>query len=408
MKKWKLLLLGLLFLAGCGQAAETPALPDSTETVAYVWPTLTAPSSSTLPTSPPAAPIATDWPTNGWRTSTPEEQGMDSEILADMLARIEARNYDLDSVMVVRNGYVVTDAYIQPFSTGEKHIIFSCTKSVVSILIGIAIDQGYIESVDQPILDFFPDRTFANMDAAKEAMTLEDVLTMSNGLDCRDSYLYDWEQLRALFDSSEDWVQDILDLPMAHHPGTYFEYCNSGSFLLSAILQELTGVNALAFGRENLFSPLGITDIAWEANDQGISLGYSDIYLTPHDMAKIGYLYLNEGIWDGEQIVSSAWVEASTQSYIPATLQDGYGYQWWIDADGFYMALGYAGQFIFVYPEYDLVVVFTSDPDGAAFTTPEKMLREFILPAIVSTEPLPENPDGVALLEANTDALANP
>ncbi len=192
---------------------------------------------------------------------------------------------------------------------------------------GIAIDEGYIEGVDQLVLDLFPERTVTNLDADKQAMTLEDVLTMSTGLGCQDSYLYRWRGLREM-ERSDDWVQFMLDLPMAEEPGTQFEYCNGASFLLSAIVQETTGMNALAFANEHLFGPLGIIDVQWLSNPQGITIGWSDLYLTPHDMAKIGYLYLNEGWWDGEQVVSADWVEASTREHISAkTLQDGYGYQ---------------------------------------------------------------------------------
>lgn len=333
---------------------------------------------------------------------------MDSEMLADMLETIEEQDYDIDSVVVVRNGYMVASATIFPFEPGSRHIFYSCTKSVVSALVGIAIDEGYIEGVDQPILDFFPERTSANLDANREAMTLEHVLTMATGLKCQDSYLYSWRGLEQMR-QSKDWVQFMLDLPMAEDPGTRFEYCNGASFLLSAIIQETTGMSALAFANEHLFGPLGIIDAEWASNPQGISIGWSDLYLTPHDMAKIGYLYLNEGLWDGEQMVSADWVEASTHEHISAgTLEDGYGYQWWIDDAGIYMAVGYAGQFIFVIPDKDMVVVFVSDLEEQDFYVPQRLLNDFIIPAAKSASPLPDNPDGVALLESRTEALANP
>ena len=333
---------------------------------------------------------------------------MDSEMLADMLETIEEQDHDVDSVVVVRNGYMVADATIFPFEPGSRHIIYSCTKSVISALVGIAIDEGYIEGVDQLVLDFFPERTAANLDAEKEAMTLEDALTMSTGLECRDSYLYRWLGLNQMR-RSQDWVQFMLDLPMAEEPGTRFEYCNGASFLLSAIIQETTGMNALAFANEHLFGPLGIIDVEWSSSPQGITIGWSDLHLTPHDMAKISYLYLNEGLWDGEQVVSAKWVEASTREHIAAkTLQDGYGYQWWIDDGGVYMALGYAGQFIFAVPDKDMVVVFVSDLQEQDFYVPQRLLTDFIIPAAKSATPLPDNPDGVALLESRAEALANP
>jgi len=347
------------------------------------------------------------WPTEGWRTSTPEEQGMDSAVLADMLEAIQEGGYGIEGVTVIRHGYIVADVTVHPFKPGAKHIVYSCTKSVVSALIGIAIDKGYIEGVDQPVLSFFPERIAANLDPDKEAMTLEHVLTMSTGLECRDSYLYRWRGLDQM-EESEDWVQFMLDLPMAEEPGTRFEYCNGASFLLSAIVQQTTGMNALAFGREHFFGPLGITDVDWSSNPQGITIGWSRLHMTPHDMAKIGYLYLHGGQWDGEQVVSAGWVKASTRKHISATLQDGYGYQWWIADGGVYMALGYAGQYIVVVPNKDMVVVFVSDLSESDFYLPQRLLDDFIIPAAKSSRPLPENPDGVAALGSRIKALASP
>ena len=348
------------------------------------------------------------WPTEGWRTSTPEEQGIDSEMLADMLGAIRNERYDIDSVLVVRHGHMVLDAYIHPFGPDQRHTIHSCTKSIVSALIGIAIDKGYIGGADQAVLDILPDRSAANLDANKEAMTLEDVLTMSTGLKCRDSYLYGWRGLNEMR-ASEDWVQFVLDLPMAEEPGIRFEYCNSASFLLSAIIQETTGTSAAAFAEKHLFGPLGISDVVWPSNPQGINIGWGELRMRPHDMARIGYLYLNAGQWDGKQVVPAGWVEASTRKHVSArTLQNGYGYQWWIHPSGMYMALGYAGQYIVVVPQKDMVVVFTSDLSERQFFVPQELLDDFILPAAKSSNPLPENPDGVALFESLIKALASP
>jgi CubicO group peptidase (beta-lactamase class C family) len=356
------------------------------------------------PSSQPAVPY---WPTGGWRTSLPEEQGMDSQTLAEMLDAIGERAYDVDSVTVVRNGYVVADATVYPFEPDSVHVVHSCTKSIVSALIGIAIDQGTIEGVDQPILEFFPERSVANLDTNKQMMTLEHVLTMAGGWECRDSYLYRWRGLREM-ERSQDWVQHVLDLPMTEEPGTTFEYCNGGSFLLSAILQETTGTSALAFAEEHLFGPLGISDVVWPSNPQGISIGWGELRMRPHDMAKIGYLYLKEGRWEGEQVVPADWVAVSTRKHIDATLQDGYGYQWWVADGGVYMALGYGGQFIIVVPDKDMVVVFTSQLEEREFYTPQRLLDDFIIPAARSSGPLPANLDGVASLEAATRNLAAP
>ena len=174
----------------------------------------------------------------------------------------------------------------------------------MSALIGIAIDKGYIKGVNQPVLNFFKKRTAKNLDADKKAMTLEHVLTMTTGLECRDSYLYSWSGLNQMT-ASDDWVQFMIDLPMVEAPGTRFEYCNGASFLLSAILQEQTGMNALTFANKHLFGPLGIPVVYWPSNSQGITIGYANLYMTPRDMAKIGYLYLNDGLWDDKRIISS-------------------------------------------------------------------------------------------------------
>jgi CubicO group peptidase (beta-lactamase class C family) len=371
-----------------------------------------------LVTSCTAAPAAVEptvaqspglpWPTEDWPTSTPEEQGLDSELLADMLDRIQQEDYSIDSVLVVRHGVMVLDATVYPFAPGQKHVIHSCTKSIVSALIGIAIDQGYIEGVEQSLLDLFPERTVANLDASKQAITLQDMLTMSSGLECRDSYLYRWRGLDAMRASS-DWVQFMLDLPAVEKPGSRFEYCNGGSFLLSAIIRETTGLSALAFAEEHLFGPLGISDVTWPSNPQGISIGWGEMRMHPHDMAKIGYLYLNGGQWDGQQVVPAAWVAESTRQHIVArTLQEGYGYQWWIHPSGMYLALGYAGQYIAVVPGKDMVVVFTSDLPESQFLVPQELIDDFVLPAARSTRPLPANPKGLARLESRVEALTTP
>lgn len=195
------------------------------------------------------------YPTKGWQTSTPEEQGMRSQWLVEMMEHVKKNNFGIDSILIVRNGYVVLDAYFYPFSKGKKHIIHSCTKSVMSALIGIAIDKGYINSVNQPIIDFFPDNEIENLDDLKESITLKDLLMMASGLGCRDSYLYGWKGLLEMR-ASQDWAQYVLDLPMSEIPGKKFEYCNGVSFLLSVIIQNTTGMRTLDFANKHLFGPL--------------------------------------------------------------------------------------------------------------------------------------------------------
>jgi CubicO group peptidase (beta-lactamase class C family) len=345
------------------------------------------------------------YPTEGWQISTPEEQGMRSVVLAEMMEHIKKKSFHIDSILIVRNGYVVLDAYFYPFLKGQKHIIHSCTKSIMSALIGIAIDKGYIQSVDQPITDFFPGKKFANMDDLKKSITLENLLMMASGLKCRDTYLYRWAGLWEMRNSN-DWAQYVLDLPMSEAPGEKFEYCNGVSYLLSVIIQNTTGMKTLDFARKYLFGPLDIVDVGWATSPQGFDIGYGEMWLKPHDMAKFGWLFLNKGRWNNKQILPSAWVDVSTRGHIDATLFDQYGYQWWVDSAGFYMAVGYKGQFIFVVPQKNLVVVFTSNLPGRDFPIPRGLLQNYIIPAAEAAKPLPLNTTEQARLDVIVKSVA--
>ena len=336
---------------------------------------------------PPAGAAMTEF----LPTSIPEEQGINSQILADMLAYIEKNKFDIDSVLIIRNGYRVLDAYFHPFSRGKKHHIYSCTKSIMSALIGIAIDKGYIQGVDQPLLDFFPDREIANMDDRKKAITLRHLLMMAPGLKCRDSYLYGWRGLKQMR-YSYDWAQFVLDLPMEAVPGKKFEYSNGVSYLLSVIIQLTTKMNALDFARQHLFDPMGITDVEWERSPEGVDLGYGEMWLQPYDMAKIGLLYLNEGKWGDRQILPSTWIKVSTAAHIAAKPFDHYGYHWWVDSAGNYAAAGYKGQRIFVVPDKHLVIVVTASLKAIDSAISDVLLSSYILPAAASDIKLPANP----------------
>jgi CubicO group peptidase (beta-lactamase class C family) len=345
------------------------------------------------------------YPTEAWQISTPEEQGMQSKLLAEMMEHIKNNSFHIDSILVIRNGNIVFDAYFWPFSKSQKHIIHSCTKSIMSALIGIAIDKGYILNVDQPITDFFPDKTVAGFDDLKKSITLKNLLTMASGLKCRDSYLYRWV---GLFEMrySPDWAQYVLDLPMAEPPGEKFEYCNGVSYLLSVIIQNATKMKTLDFARKHLFEPLGINDIRWAVSPQGVDIGYGEMWLTPHDMARFGWLYLNKGRWGNQQILPSAWVETSTRGHIPATIFDYYGYQWWVDSAGYYMAVGYKGQRIFVVPEKNIVAVFTGDLTGRDSLISKNLLDSYIIPAAVSSNSLPSSTKDQARLDALVISVA--
>jgi CubicO group peptidase (beta-lactamase class C family) len=353
-----------------------------------------------------SAPRAPDyWPTEGWRTSTPEEQGMDSEKLAEALDFIRDEGLNVHSLLVIRNGYVVIDAYFYPFQKGSTHDLASATKSFTSTLVGIAIDKGYIESVHTPVLELFPNRTVANVDVRKKAMTIEDVLMMSSGLECVNSPT---EVTLEQMWQTRDWIQFTLDLPMRHEPGSEFCYLSNGSHLLSGIVHERTGMIAFDFAQKNLFGPLGISDVFWPTDPFGDNnTGWGNLHLVPHGMAKLGSLYLHDGVWDGKQILSREYVKAATSMKVSFKNGGGYGYQWWIYPErGTYAAEGKGHQEIIVVPEKNMVVVFTAavrGPDGKKL---EQIMPNFIAPAAVSDVPLPTNPKGVDLLTSKIKQAA--
>jgi CubicO group peptidase (beta-lactamase class C family) len=323
--------------------------------------------------SPPAT--AAYWPTAAWRTSAPEAQGMDSQTLTQLLTTIQEQHLDFHSLLIIRNGYLVSETYFGVYQQDTRHELYSCTKSFVSTLIGIAIDKGYIDRTDRRIVDFFPEHTFADLDEQKEGMTLEDLLTMRSGLD--------WQEGDPVYGAmyrSPDWVQFVLDMPMAQPPGSGFNYCSGCSHVLSAILQKATGMNPRDFAEQYLFQPLGISNVQWDTDAAGIPIGGWGLQMTPRDMAKLGYLYLQDGEWDGQQILSARWVEDSTREHTETDGALGYGYQWWTYPSlAAYTALGRYGQMIFVIPEADLVIVATSaiEDHDALFL----LIEEYILPA---------------------------
>jgi CubicO group peptidase (beta-lactamase class C family) len=243
--------------------------------------------------------------------STPEEEGMDSTTLAAgvdyLLANRETDR--IHSVVVIRNDRVILDARFYPYSREWRHDLASVTKSVTSTLIGIAIDRGLIAGVNARVLDFFPNHTIANLDGRKRRMRLKHLLSMRSGFECDPT---NSEATLTEMTGSSDWVQFTLDLPMAEEPGETRVYCSPNVHLLSAILEQATGMSTLAFAEQVLFRPLGINDIMWLTDPQGIQRGWGDLHLKPTDMIKLGYLHLNRGNLLGRQIVSSWWADEAT------------------------------------------------------------------------------------------------
>jgi CubicO group peptidase (beta-lactamase class C family) len=338
------------------------------------------------------------WPTQDWRGADPESVGMRAESLSHLEREIQARYRSISAFLVVRSGYLVFERYFGGCGPGDKHLVASVTKSFISALIGIAIDQGFIEGVHQSVLDLFPEYPPGAHDHLKRQITIRHLLTMTAGFQWRtgtrahELYI---DRLRR----SRNWVAFILNMPVRERSFGTFQYNSGTSHLLSAIITRSTGRCAQKFAAEHLFAPIGMdpptanmehtysqadvfrnTAVGWPKDPQGNSIGGWGLVLKPRDMARFGYLYLNRGQWDGEKIIPKQWVEDSISPHTP-----GYGYQWWLqDVNGVfvYSAVGQGGQHIFCIPQKDLVVVVASKP-GSRWRDRWLLLEEFVIPAVV-------------------------
>jgi CubicO group peptidase (beta-lactamase class C family) len=326
---------------------------------------------------------AVDWP-----TATPESQGIDSSLLAAAIESLREREAPIHSLLIVRNGRLVTEAYFHPYDGRAPHDIASVTKPVTTTLIGLAIRQGKIAGVDEPMLSVFRDQSIASVDERKQAVRIEHLLTMSSGLGCKaqagEPTL--WEML-----SAPDNIRFMLDLPMTDQPGARYVYCSGGMHLLSGAITRRTGRDAESFAKKYLFSPLGIRQWIWPRDPQRVSHGFGNLHLLPRDMARLGQLFLEGGRWNGREVLPADWIVAATRPRMktggPGT--SDYGYGWRIPTNGSpvsFEASGRGGQQISILKDLKTVIVIT----GGGFSSAELMKQ--IFPAINSAGSLPANP----------------
>lgn len=352
--------------------------------------------------APIQVPVPSNWPTQSWQMSTPEDQGFDSAKLAEALQSIRDKGINVHSITIIRNDEMILDAYFYPYNGQTYHEIASVTKSIMTTLVGIAADHGML-NLDDRILSFFPDRKIANRFFWKNLITVRQLAGMTSGLECISS---NDEQTLTEMGSAPDWVQFTLDLKVAHIPGTHFEYCSPGMHVLSAILQQATGMQTAEFARLYLFEPLGITDFLWETDPNGYSDGWAGLYMHPRDLAKIGYLMLHQGRWGDQQIVSPEWVREATRLQKKTGQGDNYGYGWWVPpADQFveFAAEGRGGQYIRVIPPLDMVVVTT----GGGFEWND--ITPLLIPAMINmAEPIPANQAAVKQLHIALASIQQP
>jgi CubicO group peptidase (beta-lactamase class C family) len=319
--------------------------------------------------------------------STPEAQGISSTAISNFLNAVKEQGLELHSLMLVRHGQVVAEGWWQPYSSDKVHLLYSVSKSFTATAIGFAIDEGLL-SADDLVTSLFPNDLPEKMSEPLAAMRVRHLLSMATG------HVEDTLERTA---KSDNWVKGFLSLPPEQAPGSVFCYNNGATFMLSAIIQKLTGMKLLEYLRPRLFEPLGITKMRWDENPRGLNLGFSGFHTTTEAVAKFGQLYLQNGMWQGKQLLSEQWVKTATREHIPCASpsgedvpdwQQGYGYQFWMCQHGCYRADGAFGQYCVVMPKQDAVLAITS-----AVQTMQDVLDltwEHLLPAMTDT-PLADN-----------------
>lgn len=302
-----------------------------------------------------------------WDISTPEAEGLDPALVSKLYYDA-ARHETIYSLLVVKNGRLIAEDYFNQGSIDELGKRQSVTKSYTSALTGIAVDRGCLSSLDQKMLDFFPDVVPQITDPRKDQITIREMLQMRAG--------YPWEETdAALWDEIWDgeYLSDIADIPLTAEPGTRFQYSNLTANWVAIMVARACDKDLMSFGKENLFGPLGVTPGEdWNRDLDGYYIGCGDIQFTARDMARFGQLYLDGGEYEGDQIVPADWVHDSLQVYSEHAWDNigrfhdiGYGYMWWSATAGgrhVNFAWGHGGQLIVLADEYDMVVVATADP----------------------------------------------
>ncbi len=323
---------------------------------------------------------------------TPESVGLDASRLENVSNQLAAmQSHKLHSMLVLRSGLLVFEEYYNGYGRDNPHDLRSATKSITSLLTGAALDQGVIPSVESPIMDFLA-KSYPNIENKDDIQTRH-LLTMSSGLDCDD---FNWRskgQEDRLY-RTQDWVASFLALPPVHAPGEVARYCTAGVIALGEVIAQASGMGFSDFADDALFGPLGIHNYRWARfdNDEKVDTG-GHLLLTPQGMAKLGLLVLQEGQWEGHQLISREWIQESTQPQTQVR-DTPYGYLWWMDTLPYgekrvkvIWASGNGGQLIFIVPEYDLVAVFTagfynSDKTAVVFD----IFYRSILPSVIELQ----------------------
>ncbi|HSG17861.1 MAG TPA: serine hydrolase [Anaerolineae bacterium] len=305
-------------------------------------------------------------PGDDWQVSTPEQQGLDPMLVAELYHNAAGLE-TLYGLLVVKDGHLIAEKYFNEGSLDQKALLQSVAKSYTSALVGIALDQGCLSSVGQKMIDFFPDFADQIVDPRKRQITIRDMLQMRAGYPPEESDATLWEAVR-----SGDYVHLVADFPLTSDPGTAFHYSNLTAHWLGVIVARTCDTDLKSLGQEYLFDLLGAEIGNWKKDLDGYNWAAGEIHVTARDAAKFGLLYLNDGAFEGQQIISADWVHDSLQTYSGHAYDNvgyfkdlGYGYQWWSARIGDHhvnFAWGHGGQLIVLLDELNMVVVITADP----------------------------------------------
>ena len=319
---------------------------------------------------------------DGWKTQNLKSTTFDTTLLYAFFDQLVKENHRLHSVLLVKKNRLIIDEYFNGYNPRKLHDLRSTTKSIKSILLGIAIDNGIIDDIDDPISKYLKNhKPEKNLDERKDEITIRHLITMSAGWDCNDWDKKSKGQEDRVY-KKEDWIQYTLDLPMINKPGEVSNYCSMGVIIMTEIISQASGLTIDTFADKFLFNPMGIENQKWDhTSKKEVIPSGKRLYMAPRDLAKIGQLVLNKGSWNGKQIVSERWVEAATTTKTNITGVE-YGYLWWnipfqlnertlISKT----ATGNGGQYIIVIPELDIVAVFT----GGAYNSQDDKLAFAIM-----------------------------
>ncbi len=329
--------------------------------------------------------------------SAPEEQGVDPRAL-DRLVEALVGWPELHSVMVVRHGVVVAEGWARPFAHDRLHELYSLSKSVTSTAVGFAVAEGLF-TVDDLVLDHFADDAPAHPDENLRRMRVRDLLTMTAGHDVDPT---------PRVSRTDDWVREFLAEPVLHQPGTFFVYNTAGTHMLSALVQRRSGQRLLDYLRPRLFEPLGMEGLTWLQSPGGVDAGGTGLSGTTEDVAVLGQLYLQDGRWDGRQVLPDGWAAEATRAHVPNDTNtdidwaQGYGYQFWRGRHGSFRGDGAFGQFCVVLPEQDVVVATTSGVGDMHAQL--GLVWDHLLPGL-HDGPLPVDHEGRRLLTERLDGM---